>query len=970
MEHCCMVLRLDVSPVLLLAAAAALVPAGATAEDQATREQVEFFEAKIRPILVQHCYQCHSAEAKELQGGLKLDSREGVLQGGDGGPVVKPKDPAASRLIKALKWEELEMPPDGKLPAGIVADFERWIEMGAPDPRVAGATAAVERQTIDFAKARKHWSLRPLDAPMLPAVKDAAWPRSPLDTFVLSRLEGSGIAPSPQADKRTLLRRLYFDLVGLPLSFEELQAFQADGAADAFERQADRLLASPRYGERWARHWLDVARYADTKDGVLMYGDDRIRPYAYTYRDYVIRALNEDLPLDDFLADQLAADRHAPKDQPWRLAAMGYLTLGRMFDNNLHDVYDDRIDTVTRGMMGLTVACARCHDHKYDAITQADYYALYGIFASSEAPLELPLTASAEETPGFAEFEAKAAPIRKKLADHIDSQYATLLETARQRVGDYLVRIATTKPDPLETAIYYLSLSPDDLRPQIVHRWRKYVEKRGTTDDPVFRPWSELMRIEANGEEAFAARAAEIAARWQAVPEGLSPGRINPLVKELLARQAPRSREQVARAYGELFRQTYEASKTSGTASGALSEAQKQLLEVVTGEGNPISFPRNHAYLYMARVERGTFYSLQNELDKLAVTTPGAPPRAMVLVDQEKLHDPRVFIRGNPSQPGEAVSRRFLELLGGSDDRPFTTGSGRLDLARAITALDNPLTPRVLANRIWMHHWGEPLVATPSDFGTRSTPPANPELLDWLARELRGERVQESGFEVPGGESPPSASGPAPWNLKRLHRRIVSSATWQQSSADRPEARKADPDNRLLWRAWRRRLDLEAMRDGMLAVSGRLQLEMYGRPVNAAGDPANRRRTLYGLVDRQDVPGMYRAFDFASPDQTAERRPNTTTPQQALFAINSPFVAQQARELAGRPEIAACASDRQRIQKLYEWILLREPTAGEFSSLQAFLQAAAGEPPAEGNLTPLAQLAQVLLLTNEAMFVD
>ena len=961
----------------LCLAAAALANCPLAAEEPLTAEQIEFFEAKIRPVLVKHCYECHSADAQQVEGGLKLDSREGVLKGGDGGPVIKPRDPAGSRLISALKWEELEMPPEGKLPPAVIADFERWIAMGAPDPRMTGTAVPKEAKAIDFAKAREHWSFRPLAAPPLPAVKAASWARSPLDTFVLAKLEASGLSPSPAADKRTILRRLFFDLIGLPPTHDDLQAFERDQSPDAFERRADRLLASPRYGERWARHWLDVARYADTKDGVLMYGDDRIRPYAYTYRDYVIRAFNEDLPLDEFIADQLAADQHAPQDQPWRLAAMGYLTLGRMFDNNLHDVYDDRIDTVTRGMMGLTVACARCHDHKYDAVSQADYYALYGVFASSEAPLELPLTAKAEETAGYAEFEAKAGPIRKKLADHIDSQYSMLLETARQRVGDYLVRIATQQPDPLESAIYYLSLSPDDLRPQIVHRWRKYVEKRGTSDDPVFGPWSELMRVEAADESAFAAQAAAIVAKWRDVPDGLQPGQLNPAVKEMLGKATLTNKEQVARTYGDLLKQTYESSKTTGTASGALNDAQKQLLEVVTGEGNPIFFPRNHAYLYMARVERGTFHSLQGELDKLAVTTPGAPPRAMTLVDQEALHDPRIFIRGNPNQPGENVARRFLTLFGGENEKPFPTGSGRLDLARAITSADNPLTPRVLANRIWMHHWGEPLVSSPSDFGTRSTPPANPELLDWLAMELSSPR--------PKVQSPKSSSEPdsaistldfglgtldSAWSLKRLHRKIVFSATWQQTSADRPEARQVDPDNRLLWRANRRRLDLEAMRDGMLAISGRLATPMYGRSVNAAGDPANSRRTVYGLVDRQDVPGMYRAFDFASPDQTAERRPSTTTPQQALFAMNAPFVAQQARDLTGRAEVAAAASDRDRIAALYRIILLRQPTADEVSKLESFLQASAGEPAAEGKLAPLAQLAQVLLLTNEAMFVD
>jgi hypothetical protein len=497
------------------------------------------------------------------------------------------------------------------------------------------------------------------------------------------------------------------------------------------------------------------------------------------------------------------------------------------------------------------------------------------------------------------------------------------------------------------------------------------VEKHGTSDDPVFGPWSELVRIEAADEEQFAVKAAEIVGKWQNVPDGLQPAQINPVIKEMLAKATLRSKEQVARAYGDLLKQTYESSKTTGTASGALNDAQQQLLEVITGEGNPIFFPRNHAYLYMARVERGTFHSLQGELDKLAVSTPGAPPRAMTLVDQPQLHDPRIFVRGNPNQPGERIARRFLTLFEGQNEQPFPTGSGRLDLARAITSPDNPLTPRVLANRIWMHHWGEPLVSSPSDFGTRSTPPANPELLDWLAVELRRQGTGDRGQETANNAATPHSAIRTPhWHLKRLHRRIVSSATWQQSSADRPDARTIDPDNRLLWRAQRRRLDLEAMRDGLLAMSGRLSPTMYGRPANVATDPMNPRRTVYGLVDRQDVPGMYRAFDFASPDQTAERRPNTTTPQQALFAMNAPFVAQQARDVVSRPEVAASTTDRERVSALYEIILLREPNASESSRMESFLQGVAKEPAAEGKLAPLEQLAQVLLLTNEAMFVD
>ena len=333
---------------------------------------------------------------------------------------------------------------------------------------------------LDFESARSHWAYQPIRCPPVPTVVRRDWSVSPIDSFVLASLEAAGLTPSPAADRRTLIRRAYYDLTGLPPTAADVEAFANDRSPDAFARVVDRLLTSPHYGERWGRHWLDVARYADTKDGVLMFGDDRVRPYSYTYRDYVIRAFNENLGFDRFIHEQLAADVVAPKDEPWRLAAMGFLTLGKGFDNNLHDQIDDRIDTVTRGLLGLTVACARCHDHKYDAIPTADYYSLYGVFASSEAPLELPLIDRVD--PHRASVDAAEKLIAAKqieLRQFLDNQYKLLSEAARQRTPDYLVRAATTPPDPLETAIFYLSLAPEDLRPQIVARWRRYSHATG-----------------------------------------------------------------------------------------------------------------------------------------------------------------------------------------------------------------------------------------------------------------------------------------------------------------------------------------------------------------------------------------------------------------------------------------------------------------------------------------------------------
>jgi hypothetical protein len=793
-------------------------------------------------------------------------------------------------------------------------------------------------------RARGHWAFQPIRDPQPPRVQQEQWCRAPLDAFVLARLEAQGLTPAPPADRRTLIRRLYVDLLGLPPAPEEVEAFVHDSGVDAYERLVDHLLASPAYGERWGRHWLDVARYADTKDLVLLFGPDRVRPYAYTYRDYVVRALNEDVPFDRFVHDQLAADRIMPPGEEWRLAALGFLTLGRLFDNNPHDIYDDQIDTVTRGFLGLTVSCARCHDHKYDAISQEDYYALYGVFANSERPLELPLIAG-EKTAEARAFEKKAAPKRAELKELIDQQYQHLTETARQRTGDYLVHLVSQPVDPLETVVFFLSLSPDDLRPQVVARWRRYLSRHARSSDPVFGPWGDLMEI---AEEPFAEKAQAILARWAEVPAGIGRGQVNPLVRVALAEAKLESKEAVARAYGALFQRVYqESKKPAGEISPGEAEARQQLLAIITGPAGPVYFPRRHTYLYMDRVPRGKFSGLIKELDKMAVLTPGAPPRAMVLVDSPQQTEPRVFLRGNPLRPGRTVERRFLQVLSACAPEPFGKGSGRLDLARAITSAKNPLTARVIVNRVWMHHFGQPLVDTPSDFGVRSTPPSHPDLLDHLAHTL-----QRDG-----------------WSLKKLHRRIVLSSTYRQGGMDRPACRKIDPSNRLLWRYPRQRLDLEAMRDTLLALSGRLERRLGGKAVQLVKDAKNGRRTLYGLVDRQDLPGLYRVFDFANPDQTAARRPQTTVPQQALFSMNSPFLVEQVRSLLALPEIREKKDPGERVRALYRRVLLREPTADEIALAVEFVEAAQADP-RKARLTPWEQYAQVLLMTNELMFVE
>jgi Protein of unknown function (DUF1553)/Protein of unknown function (DUF1549)/Planctomycete cytochrome C len=911
----------------------------------------DYFESKVRPVLVEHCYQCHSAQSKSLKGGLRLDGMVEMRKGGDTGPAVVPGDLDASLLVTAVRYNDelLRMPPKGKLPEGEIAALAQWVKHGAIGPSPAKTPAGKLPPGLDFESARGHWSYQPIRQPAAPAIHQRDWPRSPIDSFVLAKLEARGLTPSPPADRRTLIRRAYYDLVGLPPTAEEVEVFENDRSPDAFARVVDRLLASPRYGERWGRHWLDVARYADTKDGVLMFDDARVRPFAYTYRDYVIRAFNEDLGFDRMIQEQLAADVVAPKDQPWRLAAMGFLTLGRMFDNNIHDQIDDKIDTVTRGLLGMTVTCARCHDHKYDAIPTADYYSLYGVFASSEAPLELPLIDRPDRNHGGDDFEKKAAPKRAELRQFIDTQYKLLSEAARQRTADYLVRAATTPPDPLETAIFFVSLAPEDLRPQIVARWRRYLQQRAKPDDPVFGPWHDLLALPKHD---YAADASAVLATWRARALGTKAGQLNPMVAAALSHATLRTKADVVRTYGDLIRRVDEEARSSAMSSATEPDdpARRQIQAILADHESPAYFPKSQTYYYLSRMEKDGYGGKLTALDLMAVKAGNARPRAMVLFDAEELLEPRIFVRGNPSQPGDRVPRQFLRVLAGANRRPFTRGSGRLELALAIASPENPLTARVIVNRVWMHYFGEPLVSTPSDFGIRSTPPSHPELLDHLAA-----RLQREG-----------------WSLKALHRSIMLSSTYQQSGFDRPECRQVDPEDRLLWRFPRRRLDLESMRDTLLFVSGRLDSKMAGRPVDVANDPKNGRRTVYGLVDRQSLPAVFRAFDFASPDQSAERRPRTTVPQQALFSMNAPFVIEQAKALVLRPEVAAATTSEARILALYRAVLARDPAPAEVQAAARFLTPDGSPPagPGRSQLSRWEQLAQVLLMTNELLFVD
>jgi hypothetical protein len=656
----------------------------------------DFFEARIRPLLIEHCFDCHSGDRDSASGMFRMDVPSGLRAGGSRGAAVvhgadQRIDMEASLLWRAVGYQEpdLAMPPDGRLSDEQLADLKQWLEMGAFDPRPEDPTAVIAAILSIEQRSAEHWAFQRPQRPMWPPGAGSPLSDSPkrsaanpIDAFVLSRLAAAGLDPNPVADRRTLIRRLYHDLLGLPPTRQQIERFEADRAPDAYARLVDRLLDTPQYGERMARRWMDITRYADTKGYVFT--EDRNYPAAYRYRNWLISAFNGDLAYDWFIRYQVAGDRHDPLNERGHLDAMGMLTLGRRFLNNAHDIADDRIDVVTRGVMGLTVSCARCHDHKYDPVSIGDYYALHSVFVNSEEPND--------------------------------------------------------EPSPLR------------------------------------------------------------------------------------------------------------------------------------------------------------------------------------LVDKAKIAPAVVFLRGNPGNRGPEVPRRFVSFLTDPQVPDFSDGSGRGELAEKLVAEDNPLTARVIVNRLWYWLYGSGLVDTPSDFGLRSDPPSHPALLDYLAVEL----VESD------------------WSLKRMVRLMVLSEAYQRSVAHRPQAAELDPENRLLWRANRRRLDFESYQDALLVASGHLQQQVGGPSVAISHQRPANRRAVYSFIDRQNLPGLFRAFDFASPDTHVPSRPTTTVPQQGLYALNAPAVAQLSQRLGERArqlvehadpagEDSQTASSRfdASVDWLFSQVLARAPSAAE-----------------------------------------
>ncbi|HVX64405.1 MAG TPA: PSD1 and planctomycete cytochrome C domain-containing protein [Pirellulales bacterium] len=918
---------------------------------QPSADQIEFFEKQIRPMLVNRCQSCHGADDQEA--GLRLDSRQALLAGIEGAPVMVPGEPDKSRLIQVVRYNsDVQMPPEGKLPEAELASLTAWIKMGAPwppsaDGKSAGPAAdAAQTEAERFAAARNsHWAFQPVHSPALPPVQNAAWCATPVDAFVLSQLEARGLSPSPRADRRTLLRRASFDLTGLPPTSAEIESFEHDDAPDAWARAVDRLLASSHYGQRWGRHWLDVARYADTKGYVFT--QERRYPFSYVYRDYVIRAFNEDLPYDRFLKEQLAADQLPLGDDKRALGAMGFLTVGRRFSFNTHDIIDDRIDVVSRGLMGMTVTCARCHDHKFDPIPTADYYSLYGVFASSVEPDELPLIAEPEPSPEYDAFLQELNKRKQAVVDYANSKRGELETELRGQAGEYLLQLAPGKPAPAGNAKLMTSDGKQELKRPIVDRWRNYLNQSKAQQPAVFGLWHELAALD---QAAFVAKATELADRLKSGEPADKP--VNALVKDAFIKQPPATMDDVARLYGGLLSEIQgrwlAAAKASPAPDKLPEPAAEALRQVLYGPDSPTALSDELFRRIHGRDVRDQLTKLQRQVDEFQVNSPAAPPRAMVMNDAPHPFDPQIFVRGNPARRGAKVPRRFLGVLSPAERPPFSRGSGRLELAEAIASRDNPLTARVLVNRVWLHHFGAGLVRTPSDFGTRTDPPSHPALLDWLS----------ASFMDQG------------WSIKKLHRVILLSNTYQQASHERPECAAVDPENRLLWRMNRQRLEFEAIRDAYLAAAGTLDPTLGGRPIDLWKRPFSTRRAVYGYIDRQDLPGVLRVFDFANPDVSNAQRPKTTVPQQALFAMNSPFVLDQVRRLTARAEVAGEADAAKRVQALYRLVLTRPAEPDEVELALKFIQSPPQGDQPGSKLSSWEQFAQVLLSTNEFVFVD
>jgi hypothetical protein len=1111
---------------------------------------VAFFETKIRPVLVEQCYKCHSAQAEKLKGDLRLDTKADLLKGGKDGPVLVPFEPDKSRLIEAIRWTnpDLQMPPKHRLSAEQVADFVQWVKFGAPDPRGAAtpaipATASVP--AIDYAAARstRAWGL-PKDHP-IPDVTDVAWCKSPIDRFILAKLGQKGLKPAAPADKRTLIRRAYFDLIGLPPKPEEVEAFVADESPDAFARVIDRLLASPHYGERWGRHWLDVVRYADAFDSRSVKGDT-ISPgdvsEAWRYRDWVVQAFNDDLCYDQFILNQVAGDL-LPGKHPGEFNADGLVATGMYVIGNwpggdadkekmMTDIVDDQIDVTGRAFLGITLACARCHDHKFDPVSTRDYYGMAGIFFSTHilpspgektagSPVLRVAMESSQQQEARKRHDVRVAELQKKIEEQTDEADAKLARAMLPKSDRYVAAAFECWKQADRTSARLDSVAREHgVDPFILSRWvdylgpllrgqppRKLLSKpvrtiagiagvdgwqcpdgrdcpnvainatdrtvsfstltlpaKGVSVHPgpttgVAVGWTSPIagpvsirgkvidadpncgdgidwRIEHarqrgldtlasgafpnGGNQAFeqgdgAARLRSIDVKvgdvlqltvfpkaeytcdttvveleivetggghrvWNlsrdVVPDALVGGQGNPhadsynnpgvwqffeageeratggappdsVLAHWLANASGR-REDAQEIRDTLLALDDRAdeAKKAGKRDLGITGPDVKFYQDVTSPRGPMWGPVRSDVAHLPAADREQLAKRTEELTSLlkvsfppityanAIAEGGTPQS-----EYEGVHDWYILNRGRYDRKGERVPRCFPRLLAGDHQPPITRGSGRLELARWIASPDNPMTAKVMVNRIWQHHFGEGIVRTPNNYGKLGTPPTHPELLDWMAL-----RFIDSG-----------------WSIKAMHRMIMLSAAYQQSSEGDPATMKADPANELFGRMNRQRLEAEPMRDAMLAVTSTLD-ETPGGPSTA--NVNTPRRTLYLMTVRSDRSNYRMLFDAPDPTGIADHRIDSIVAPQALFLMNSPFVLEKVKLLARRV-LSNDTDEKGRIDWLYRLLYSRPPENKELEIGLETLNQSGGSTQAAWE-----QYCQVLLCGNEFVYVD
>ena len=894
-------------------------------------EQDEFFETKVRPIFAAQCQVCHGE--KQQMGGLDLSRRAGLNRASGAEPVVVPGNPEASSLIRVLRHEsKIKMPPTGKLSDGEIADLTEWVRMGAPwpEPKVSQRHGGAARRFTEEEKS--WWSFQPVERYEPPAVAAANWVRSPIDNFILARLEKEGFTPAAEADKLTLLRRVTYDLTGLPPTEREVADFLVDDSSEAYEKVVERLLDTSRYGERWGRHWLDVARYADST-GV---DEDHKYPYAWKYRDYVVDAFNDDMPFDRFIEEQIAGDL-LPAETPGAvnergIIATGFLALGPKLiaeqdkKKMLYDMIDEQIEVVGKAVLGLTLQCARCHDHKFDPIRTRDYYSMASIFRSTKQVVDweahvsalyfAPLVPDAEADKYFS-HQKKIGLKKQQIANIVDEQTATRVMRSLPELPKYLVAAREVAEMPKPDAPAPVATGETSAIPAVDSAVTRVATNRGLDVD--------------------------LLARWVKYLEPTDEVRPHlDRVMQATRAELPAVAEQYRKEFKETASKRYDGlAEWRGKFDEALANGEETpdkpiffagenrfFTETVGGKG-PLGVANEDRAKVFSTESMARLANLETEQKALETTLPVKPPMANAVAEEEP-YQQHVFIGGNVRTLGDEVPKAFPSVLTLDEQPEISSISGRLELARWLSSSDNPLTARVMANRIWQWHFGEGLVRTPNNYGRLGASPSHPELLDFLTSEFvrRG------------------------WSVKEMHRLILLSSAYRMSTETTKQASEKDPDNRLLSHFSRRRMSAEEIRDSLLTIEGTVDFGMGGTLQTGVGQgmtttdqlppfdvSKSYRRTLYLPLRRANIPKLLTLFDFGDATTSNGARASTNVAPQALFMMNSEFVSRVTENLARRLLAERRTPDEQRVRQAWVTTLGKEPTAAEVSEALDYVRA-------------------------------